>query len=111
MAKTTRHHSSATLDAIQVFALQIQLARKQRRWSESELAERAGTTRPTIRQIEQGNPATSLGLYFEVATLLGIPLFSGDERQLIATKNSLAYQLSLLPKRIDKPRGEVFDDF
>lgn len=111
MAKDTRHYSARTLDAINLFALQIQLARKQRRWSEAELAERAGTTRPTIRQIEKGNPATSLGLYFEVATLLGIPLFDTDTQNLAAARNNLAYQLTLMPKRIDRERGKVFDDF
>lgn len=111
MAKSTRTYSSRTLQSIKIFALQIQAARKQQGWSEAELAERAGTTRPTIRQIEKGNPATSLGLYFEVATLLGIPLYDADSQKLTGIQNNLELQIALLPKRIDKDRGEVFDDF
>lgn len=111
MAKLRRNYSSRTIQALKVFALQIQVARKQRGWSEAELAERVGTSRPTIRQIEQGNPATGLGLYFEVATLLGIPLLAEDEAALKSSEDRLGLQLALLPKRITKDEGGVFDDF
>lgn len=111
MAKTTRTYSNRTLQAVNVFAKQIQLSRKQHRWSEAELAERAGISRSTIRMIEGGNPATSLGLFFEVATLLGIPLYSGDEQNLKAIRKNLDLQLALLPERIDKEKGDVFDEF
>ena len=96
---------------MQVLARQIQIARKQRRWSEAELAERAGTTRPTIREIEKGNASTSLGLYFEVATLLGIPLFAESEQGLDTLQERLGRETALLPKRIDRQTSDVFDDF
>lgn len=111
MAKLKRNYSSRTMHALKIFALQIQVARKQHGWSEAELAERVGASRPTIRQIEQGNPATGLGLYFEVATLLGLPLFAEDEAALKSSEDRLGLQLALLPKRISKDEGEVFDDF
>jgi transcriptional regulator with XRE-family HTH domain len=111
MAKTSRTYSKQTLQAIKVFATQIKVSRKKHRWSVAELAERAGSTRPTIRRIEQGSPASELGLYFEVATLLGIPLFDADSQKLTAIQDNLNLQLAVLPKRIDKDRGEVFDDF
>ena len=96
---------------MKIFAAQIRLARKEHRWSIAELAERVGTTRPTIQKIEQGNPATGLCLYFEAASILGIPLFDTDANQMTAIQNRLDMTLSLLPKRIDKDRSEVFDDF
>jgi transcriptional regulator with XRE-family HTH domain len=111
MAKVTRTYSNRTLQAMKIFASQIRLARKEHRWSIAELAERVGTTRPTIQQIEQGNPATGLGLYFEVANILGIPLFDTDANQMTAIQKQLDMSLSLLPKRIDKDRKGVFDDF
>ena len=111
MAKLKRNYSGRTMQALKVFALQIQVARKEHGWSEAELAERVGTSRPTIRQIEQGNPATGLGLYFEVATLLGLPLLAEDETELKANEDRLNLQLALLPKRITRDEGEVFDDF
>ncbi|MEX0618621.1 MAG: helix-turn-helix domain-containing protein [Pseudohongiellaceae bacterium] len=111
MAKTARTYSNRTLQAIRVLATQIQLARKQHRWTEAELAERAGASRSTIRMIEDGNPATGLGLYFEVATLLGISLYDADSQKLTDIQHTLDLKLALLPSRIDKHRGEVFDDF
>jgi transcriptional regulator with XRE-family HTH domain len=111
MAKVTRTYSNRTLQAMKIFAAQIRLSRKEHRWSIAELAERVGTTRPTIQKIEQGNPATGLGLYFEAASILGIPLFDTDANQMTAIQNRLDMTLSLLPKRIDKDRSEVFDDF
>lgn len=96
---------------MRLLASQIQLARKEQRWSEAELAERAGVSRSTIRGIENGNPATAIGLYFEVATLLGVPLFESDGRKLADAQERLDLRLALLPKRIDRDREEVFDDF
>ncbi|MES9905003.1 MAG: helix-turn-helix transcriptional regulator [Sedimenticola sp.] len=111
MAKVTRTYSNRTLQAIKIFASQIRIARKKHHWSVAELAERVGTTRPTIQQIEQGNPATGLGLYFEAANILGILLFEANEHQMTVIQKNLDMSLSLLPKRIDKDRSEVFDDF
>ena len=111
MAKKSRTYSNQTLQAINVLASQIKIARKKHHWSEAELAERAGTTRPTIRRIEQGSPASELGLYFEVAILLGISLFDSDSQGLAAIQDNLNLQLAVLPKRIDADRSEVFDDF
>lgn len=106
-----RTYSKYAMQAMQVFAELIKAARKMQRWSEAELAERAGVSRLTVRRIEQGNPGTELGLYFEVATLLGIPLFAADNNKLAAISHELGMQLALLPKRIDKESGEVFDEF
>ncbi len=111
MSKNSRVYSNQTLRAIKLFSTQIKVARKKHRWSEAELAERAGTTRPTIRRIEEGNPSSELGLYFEIATLLGIPLFHVDGQKLTTIQDNLNMQLALLPKRIDTDRSEVFDDF
>jgi transcriptional regulator with XRE-family HTH domain len=111
MGKKTRTYSDQTLRAIGLLASLIQRARKRKGWSESDLAERCGATRPTIHRIEQGNPATEIGLYFEIANLLGIPLFSDDPRQLRAMEEKLHLELSVLPQRIRKDAREVFDDF
>ncbi len=111
MGKKTRNYSNQTLRAIGLLANLIQSARKRKGWSESDLAERCGATRPTIRRIEQGNPATEIGLYFEIANLLDIPLFSDDPRQIRAMEKKLDLELSVLPQRIRKGTKEVFDEF
>ena len=111
MGKKTRSYSDVTLFAIDLLAKMIQSARKRRGWSESELAERCGATRPTIRRIEQGNPATEIGLYFEIANILDIPLFSDDPKQLRSLNEKLDLEISVLPQRIRKGTEDVFDDF
>ncbi|MCP5347371.1 MAG: helix-turn-helix transcriptional regulator [Gammaproteobacteria bacterium] len=111
MPKTSRIYSNHTLQALKVFASQIKLARKNHRWSEEELAERAGTSRSTLRRVEKGEPSAEIGLYFEIATLLGIPLFGEDSKSLRTVQKNLDMELALLPKRIDKESKEVFDEF
>ena len=111
MGKKIRSYSDVTLYAIDLLAKMIQSARKRRGWSESELAERCGATRPTIRRIEQGNPATEIGLYFEIANILDIPLFSDDPKQLRSLNEKLNLEISVLPQRIRKGTEDVFDDF
>jgi transcriptional regulator with XRE-family HTH domain len=111
MAKKTRIYSHKTLRAINLLATLIQAARKRKGWSEAVLAERCGATRPTIRRIERANPATEIGLYFEIAHILGIPLFSDDLRQVAALEEKLELELAVLPQRIRKDTRDVFDDF
>jgi len=111
MGKRTRTYSNRTLLTVDLLAKLIQSARKRKGWSESELAERCGATRPTIRKIEQGNPSSEIGLYFEIAAILDIPLFSDDPGQLRSLNKKLDLELSLLPQRIRKGIEEVIDDF
>ncbi|ORJ57586.1 helix-turn-helix transcriptional regulator [Geothermobacter hydrogeniphilus] len=107
----TRAFSRHTREAINYLAVQIKSFRKQRGWSERELAERAGISRATLQKIEAGDPGCSLGLVFEVATLVGLPLFETDTEQLAARSNLAKQTLSLLPKRIRSNPREVSDDF
>ena len=111
MGKKLRTYSDNTLRVITLLASLIKAARKRKGWSETDLAERCGATRPTIRKIEQGSPATEIGLYFEVANILGIPLFTEDTRELTAIQERVNLELSLLPQRMRKKSKEVFDDF
>ena len=111
MGKKVRVYSDHTLRAINLLASLIKTARKRKGWSEANLAERCGATRPTLRKIEQGNPATEIGLYFEVASLLSIPLFADDTREMNAIQQKVDLELSLLPQRIRKGSKDVFDDF
>lgn len=50
----------------------IKLARLRRNFSATMIAERAGISRNTLHQIEQGNPNVKIGLYLTVLLCLGL---------------------------------------
>ncbi len=50
----------------------ITLARKRRRLTTIQVAERAGINRTTLYNIEKGNPSVSMGAYFNVLRVLGL---------------------------------------
>jgi transcriptional regulator with XRE-family HTH domain len=50
----------------------IKLARKRRKLTTVQTAERAGIDRSTLYEIEKGNPSVSLGAYFNTLRVLGL---------------------------------------
>ena len=108
---TVRTYSKYTTEATRLLGQQIKLGRKQQRWSETELAQRAGIARSTLQKIEKGDPTASLGLVFEVAALVGVRLFDADLRGLADRRASTAALLTLLPKKTHPPKRELDDDF
>ena len=50
----------------------IKLARKRRKLTTQQVAERAGIHRATLYRIEKGDPAVSIGLYFNVFRVLNL---------------------------------------
>ncbi len=50
----------------------IKLARKRRKLTSIQVAERAGIDRGTLREIERGNPSVSMGAYFNVLRALNL---------------------------------------
>ncbi len=88
----------------------IEIARKERKMSESTLAERVGVTRSTIHRIQNGNGSVAIQTYIEAAIVLGIPLLGGDKENITNMASLLSYMNTLLPERI---RGVtvVDDDF
>ena len=104
-----RAFSQYALEAAILLAKQIKLGRKQRGWSEHNLAQRVNISRATLQKIENGEMNCALGLYFEVATLVGINLFEHDQYPLTKKIEHTNDKLALLPKRII-PRNKVVDD-
>jgi transcriptional regulator with XRE-family HTH domain len=50
----------------------IKLARLRRKISSEQMAERTGTSRKTIYNIEQGSPSVSIGSYLQVLFVVGL---------------------------------------
>lgn len=50
----------------------IKLARKRRKLTTTQVAERASITRKTLYEIEKGNPKVAFGSYFNVLRVLGL---------------------------------------
>ena len=50
----------------------IKLARKRRKLSESQIAERAGISRSTVQLLEKGEPGVSMSAYVQVLFVLGL---------------------------------------
>nr|WP_276349281.1 helix-turn-helix transcriptional regulator [Daejeonella sp. JGW-45] len=48
------------------------MARLRRKFSASQIAERAGISRATLWQIEKGVPSVAMGAYFQVLFVLGL---------------------------------------
>jgi len=90
---------------------QIKLGRKQRKWTEKNLADRAGVSRATLQKIENGTLSCAIGLVFEVATLVGINLFEQDKHSLSKNIEQTRDHIALLPQRIKAKKKAVDDDF
>ena len=71
MPRLQRTYSAITKEALRLLSLQIKMARKERRMTEAELAERIGVARSTVQLIEKGAPTVAVGLVFEARGLWG----------------------------------------
>lgn len=57
---------------LQIVGKNIKLARKRRKLTTIQVAERATINRTTLYQIERGSPSVSMGAYFNVMRVLGL---------------------------------------
>ena len=110
MAKNAQIHiSNHTRRTIKILAAMITAARKERKMSQLELAQRLGASRSTVVAIEQGSPTVALGTVFEAAVTVGIPLLAEDKKELDQLATSIAAIARVLPKR-GRGRTQVVDD-
>ena len=110
MAKQ-RTYSQYAQEAAVLMGEQVKLGRKQRQWSEKNLADRAGISRATLQKIENGEMSCAVGLVFEVATLVGVKLFEPDSLPLSKHIEHTRDKIALLPQRIRAIKKAVRDDF
>ena len=101
--------SRSTVEAARLLGRRIALARRERRWTIAELAERVGSSETTMRKVERGDPSVALGTAFEAAVLAGVALFSDDAATLRREAELVEARLAVLPKRVR--RRHVDDEF
>jgi len=109
--QATRTYSRITRHAAALLSKQIRIARKERKMTAQELADRAGISRGLLQRIEKGNLKCQIGAVFEVATLVGIRLFDTDELSLTTRIRQADDKIALLPKHIHPDKKVVDDDF
>jgi hypothetical protein len=81
----------------------IRSARLRRRITTAMMAERAFITRTTLRKVELGNPAVSLGIYATVMFILGLTPRLADLADVRADEVGLQLEEERLPKRVRRP--------
>ncbi len=60
------------LKVLQQMGENIKLARKRRKLTTAQVAERAGINRSTLVEVEKGNPSVAMGSYFNTLRVLGL---------------------------------------
>jgi transcriptional regulator with XRE-family HTH domain len=108
---TTRTYSRYSREAVALLGGLIRAARKERKMTAQEVAERAGISRGLLQRVEKGDLKCEIGAAFEVAAIVNIKLFDADGRALSGHIRNTEEKLALLPKSVRKKAKAVGDDF
>jgi transcriptional regulator with XRE-family HTH domain len=107
----TRSYSQYSLTALALFGQMIRQGRIENNLTAQNLSERVGISRALLRRIENGDPGCAIGVAFEVAAIVGVPLFESDMAGLAGQLRHSSEKLALLRKSVHAPRKDVNDDF
>jgi len=107
----TRTYSRYAQEASALLGGLIRAARKERKLTAQELADRAGISRGLLQRIEKGDLKCEIGAAFEVATIVGVKLFDSTDGTLTRHLRQTEDKLALLPQRIKASKKTVRDDF
>ncbi|ADM99235.1 transcriptional regulator-like protein [Dickeya dadantii 3937] len=91
--------------------MMIRNMRIERQLTVEELAERAGVSRGLVYRAEEGDMGCAIGAVFELATLVGVPLFTMEQSAMTLHIANAEKTLSLLPRAVHRPKKVVKDDF
>ena len=108
---TKRTYSRYSQTASALLGGLIRAARKKRKFTAQEVADRAGISRGLLQRIEKGNLKCEIGVVFEVAAIVGVKLFDADQSKLTKHLHRTEQELELLPKSIRSKTKAVRDDF
>lgn len=105
-----RNYSPLTVEAARLLGARVRLARHERGWTLQELADRIGVTHPTMSKVERGDLSVRLGVAFEAAVLVGVPLFHQDRERFGLEARIVEDRLAILPQLVRKP-ADIDDEF
>ena len=88
----------------------IRIARQQRRWPQSLLAEKAGISTLTLRHLEKGSPGVSLGVYTAVLWALGLEELLSPLGEPMSDSRGVTLSTARLGTRV-RSRRDLDDDF
>ncbi|HBN26804.1 MAG TPA: transcriptional regulator [Desulfobacteraceae bacterium] len=93
----------------------IACARKEKQWTQEELAKRIGINRMTVGRIEKGAIEVAIGWYLTAAWLLGLPILTwqamGEGRSDTVVSDLLTKLKRALPNRVRKRQKTIDNDF
>lgn len=104
-------YSRYSLEALRLLGNLLRAARIGQKMGTLELAQRAGISRDMLYRIERGDPRCRIGAVFELAAILGVPLFEPELDALRARNRAAQERLALLPKAVRTAPGAWHDDF
>ena len=110
-ASKKRSYARYTLAAVKLLGSLVELERKTRKITQTDMAERLGVDRSTLQRLESGDPKVELGLAFEACAILGIPLFQEDAAGLTLRFDEASKRLALLPSRVRQKQLSITDEF
>jgi transcriptional regulator with XRE-family HTH domain len=108
--RAARTYSPLAVEAAKLLGKRVRLARRERHWTLQELSDRVGVSHVTMRRIERGDLTVALGLAFEAAAVVGVPLFHEERARRSLEAGRVDDRLAVLPQLGRKP-VEVDDDF
>lgn len=112
MAKPkARTYSRYALQALELLGTLVRTRRTEMKMTAQQLAVRAGISRDMLHRIEKGDPRCEIGVVFELAAILGIPLFASEFHQLQARTREVEEKLTLLPRKVRSQTTKVNDEF
>ena len=99
-----RSYSRYAREAAELFGHLLHDTRVEKGLTIAAIAERAGISRGLVHRIEQGDMGCSLDAVFEVASILGVPLFDVEPATLARHLSLARDKLKLLPQAVRQRR-------
>jgi len=101
--------------ALKELGMLIEAGRKEKQFTQSELAKRVGVGRMTVVRMERGAPEVAIGYYLTAAWILSLPVLSWSDFAGMRANSSVASYLEKirehLPERVRTKKDEIDNDF